>query len=37
MVFQHAEDAATLKKVGINVAILVGVMLTLILVSVLIG
>ena len=37
MVFEHAEDIATLKKVGINIAVLVGVMLTLIVASVFIG
>lgn len=36
MVFE-AEDSATLKKVGINVAVLVGVMLMLIAVAVVIG
>ncbi len=37
MVFQHAEDVDTMKKIGINVAVLVGVMLSLIVVSVLVG
>ena len=37
MVFQDAEDVTTLKKVGINVAVLVGVMLALIALSVVIG
>jgi hypothetical protein len=37
MVFEHAEDIDTLKKVGINVAVLVGVMLALIVISVIVG
>ena len=37
MVFEQAEDVATLKKVGVNVAVLVGVMLALIVISVAIG
>jgi hypothetical protein len=37
MIFQHAEDAATLKKVGLNIAILTGVMLALIVISMLVG
>lgn len=37
MVFENAEDIATLKKVGINVAVLIGVMLVLILIAVVIG
>lgn len=37
MVFEHAEDAATMKKIGINVAVLTGVMLALIVTSILIG
>lgn len=37
MIFQQAEDAATLKKIGINVALLTGVMLALIVISVVVG
>ena len=37
MVFEHAEDIDTLKKVGINVAVLIGVMLALIVISVIVG
>ena len=37
MVFQHAEDIDTLKKVGINVAALVVLMFFLIVVSVIVG
>ena len=37
MVFEDADDVATLKKVGINVLVLVGVMLSLIILSVVIG
>ena len=37
MIFQHAEDAATLKKVGLNIAILTSVMLALIVISMLVG
>jgi hypothetical protein len=37
MVFEDAEDLATLKKVGINIVVLVGVMLSLIVISVIIG
>jgi len=37
MIFQQAEDAATMKKIGVNVAVLTGVMLALILIAVVIG
>lgn len=37
MVFEHSEDVVILKKIGLNVAILVGVMLLLIVVSVVLG
>ncbi len=37
MVFDNADDVLTMKKIGINIAVLVGVMLTLIVVSVVIG
>ena len=37
MYFEHSEDIATLKKVGINVAALIGVMFGLILLAVVIG
>lgn len=37
MVFEDAQDVTTLKKIGINVAALVGVMLVLIVASLLIG
>ena len=37
MVFQEAEDLNTMKKIGVNVVVLVGVMLALIATSVVIG
>ena len=37
MVFDHSEDVETLKKIGINVAVLLGVMVTLIVAAVIIG
>lgn len=37
MVFEHAEDVDTLKKIGINVGLLLGLMFALILAAVIIG
>lgn len=37
MVFENIEDFSTLKKIGINVAVLVGVTLALIVLAVIIG
>jgi hypothetical protein len=37
MVFEHAEDAATLKKIGLNVGLLLGVTFALILAAVIIA
>lgn len=37
MYFEHTEDVQTLKKIGLNVAALTGVMLFLIITSVIIG
>ena len=37
MVFEHAEDFDTLKKIGINVGLLLGVTFALILAAVIIG
>jgi hypothetical protein len=37
MMFEHAEDVDTLKKIGINVGVLLGAMFVLILVAVIIG
>ena len=37
MVFEHAEDVDTLKKIGINVGVLIGTMLVLIVIAVIIG
>lgn len=37
MVFDNAEDVSTLKKIGLNVALLIGVMVALIVVSLVIG
>ena len=37
MVFEYEEDVKTLKNIGINVLVLVGVMFSLIVTSVLIG
>ena len=37
MMFEHAEDVDTLKKIGINVGVLLGVTFALILVAVILG
>ncbi len=37
MVFEHAEDVDTLKKIGINVGVLLGVMFALILAALVVG
>ncbi len=37
MIFESREDVNTLKNIGVNVLVLVGVMLTLVVVSMLIG